>query len=405
MSRLFLTASAGALLLASCLDSPGAAAAAAPDRSLPAFQTELLDLAFGAASALPVNPHVKNRSLAQEDVVDACLELGQPRRARVFIEQIENWRRGAGYADLAFHLASRGATAEAKECLELARQIAEQPEEESGQGWRNDRIRIKIARTLLWLGEADQAAEMTAGTADSEAGEMADARARATDEAGFDARMEALDAVVATLNFDLLHNALLDCAHLYGRFYGDAARRARAEERVKASWGSLPVLVRIELMMELARQSLAHADAAKALALIGETQLILDSNAWTPEDQIQLRAQLALLRHRAGDPAKARAEADAAHGLFEVERVRIVDVYRAGALRHLAEAYQEFGDTAAAREVYRQALGEATVNPNSRPRAMDLATLCASMALRGVEPDAALWERLREVRAALGDPW
>lgn len=402
MKTLLAPALAAALMTSSCLDSQAIPVA---DQPISAAQAELLELAFGAASALPANPHIKNRSLAQEEVVTACLELDQPQRALVFAGQIDNWRRGAAYADCAFHLAQRGATAEVSRLLDLAREVASHPEEEGGEGWRSDRIRVKIARTQLWLGQDQLAAEMVAGADVSEADEMADARAHYADAAAFDAHMEAVPAAVETLNFDLVRNALVDCAELFNQFYDDAVRRDRAEQLIKSSWGSLPIMVRTELMLQLVEFALDHADSAKALALVNETQEILDGSTWRAEDEIAMRARLAALRHRAGDPAKARAEADAARGLYEVERVRIVDIDRAGTLRPVAEAYRTLGDVPSALAVYQQAAAEATVNPNSRPRAMDLAALCCSMAVYGIEPDAELWQRLREMRAALGDPW
>src|SRR5262245_33770520 len=75
------------------------------DEPIAPFRGELLDIAFRAASAFPVDPHIKNRSRAQEAVVKTALELGQPQRALVETEQIDNWRRGACYAELAFYCA------------------------------------------------------------------------------------------------------------------------------------------------------------------------------------------------------------------------------------------------------------------------------------------------------------
>lgn len=393
---------AAALLLAGCLDAQSAPVL---DQPIPAYQTELLDLAFDAASALPLNPHVKNRSLAQESVVAASLKLGQPQRALAYNEQIKNWRRGAGYADYAFYLAQQGGADQVPHYLALARAVADNPDETDGQDWRGDRIRVKIARTLLWLGQTDEAAAVAAGASASEAGELADVRIQQADSAVFEAALEAADAAVLTLNFDLVRNALMDCAHLFGRFYAEPELRDRAEAKIKSSWGSLPLMVRLELMMTLAEQALQRTDPVKTLALTEESLTMLQSAVWLPEDEIRLRAQLAALRHRAGDAATARAEADAALGLYEVQRVRIVDIDRAEALRHLAECYQVMGDRAAALAVYRRAAEEAVVNPNSRPRAMDLTALCVSLATNGVEPDAALWEQLRAVQTGLADPW
>jgi hypothetical protein len=71
----------------------------------------------------------------------------------------------------------------------------------------------------------------------------------------------------------------------------------------------------------------------------------------------------------------------------------------------VAEAYAAMGDRAAALAVYREAIAAGVGNPNSRPRAEDLAATCTSMARADIEPDDALWARIRTIRDGLGDPW
>jgi len=92
------------LVLAGCSRRDEHAAAVSPvDAPLEAYQRELLEIAFEAASAIPSDPHIKSRSQAQAAVVTACLELNQPQRALGYIERIDDWRRGTAYADLARH--------------------------------------------------------------------------------------------------------------------------------------------------------------------------------------------------------------------------------------------------------------------------------------------------------------
>src|SRR5688500_16747236 len=95
------------------------------DPPLAAYRAELLAVAFEAASAMPRVPHLKNRSRAQEQVVQACLELDQPRCAATFAKGIEDWRRGTAYADVASHRARHGDRAQATRCIDLAREVAD----------------------------------------------------------------------------------------------------------------------------------------------------------------------------------------------------------------------------------------------------------------------------------------
>src|SRR6185503_20684098 len=72
--------------------STAAPSSSVPNEALAPYQAELLDLAFETVSKMPAVPHIKNRTRAQEEIVEAALALGQPKRARAFSDRIENWR-------------------------------------------------------------------------------------------------------------------------------------------------------------------------------------------------------------------------------------------------------------------------------------------------------------------------
>ncbi len=387
----------------------------ATEPRLEPYRAELLELAYGAASAFPRNPHIKNRSRAQEAVVMAALELDQPTRALRYIEGIDNWRRGKTYADLAYHEAQHGRMASVQKYLDLALTIAEganvesrEPASDSVEGtqeWRRDRIRTSIARTYVFLGQDEKAARIAAGAEDSEIGRVHIEHAQKNVKADFDVQVAAIDKLVATGSFEQLIAALQSYAVLFGRFYDDADRRALVEARIETAWAKMPIQVRLDTLMALTNHALEHKDSPKALELVNAADKLLDSTQSSAESHVPLRAQLAALRFRVGDVERARKSADDALALYEKDGAKIVNMYRAGVLRPLAEAYQAMGDTAQARKVYAMALEEGVVNPNSRPRAEDLAATACSMAVHGVEPDAALKKRLAEVRAGLGNPW
>jgi hypothetical protein len=376
------------------------------DTPLAPYQARLLDQAFAAASAMPLNPHLKNRSRIQQAVGAACFELDQPRRALGYIEQIGDWRRGEGLADFAFYCARHGATSGIEHYLDLAHQVAESSSKgANSQDWQIDRIKVTIAKTHVWMGHASEAARLTAGAADSEAGKVEAIQAMLIDPASFEKRMQELDAIVATGNFDQTRGALETYAQLFNRFYDDTQKREQIEREVKDSWTKLPTMVRIDVLLELAGFAADHHDQAKALALVDETQGIFENAEWTPEFQIPLMARIAQLRHRSGDKDRARRDNDAAFTMFEAKRGEIVDIYRAGVLRTLAETHVSLGDASAALKVYELAIEAGVENPNSRPRAEDLSATCCSMATNGVEPDAELWTRIAKIQAGLGEPW
>jgi tetratricopeptide (TPR) repeat protein len=410
----FVAALAGNLLLVSllcgCDKKTNDAAAIQPlrttsllsDQALTAYQTQLLDLAFNTASAIPVQPHIKDRCKAQEAVVAACLKLDQPRRALGYIERIDDWRRGLAYADLALYGVRHGAVEESQRYLQLAGQISGT---ENLETWRSDTIKARIAQTYAWMGHQQQAETMEAGLETPESGKVAGIQAIRSEPGLFDEQIVRLDHLIASGQFDTIRNALEAYARLFDRFYADPKRRSLLEEKIMASMTLLPALVRIELLMSLATVAQDHHDPAKALEFVTQSHQLLDSAQWRPEHRVALMAQLAVLRFRAGDQNTAITERGAALAFYETNRSSIVNIYRATALRRLAEAYQSMGDTDRARSVYQLAVEEGMDNPNSRPRAEDLSATCCSMALNAVEPDAKLWMRLRQIHDGLRAPW
>jgi tetratricopeptide (TPR) repeat protein len=370
------------------------------DQPLAEYQVKLLDLAFQTASAIPKNPHIKDRSRAQEAVVTACLKLEQPGHAAQYCEGIDDWRRGLCFAELAFYYAKRGAVEPAKDYLAKARKICDE-----AQDWRKDTINVKMAQVLVLLGQNDQASQYEIGVVDSQKGKVAGIRAMQCDEGAFDEQMQALASLGKEGGFDILQNIEQAYAVLFNRFYSDTQRRDRTEREMKSLWNTMPYFIRMELLMTLAGFALNHGDAVKALELVHEADQLVKDGQWRLDHRISIIAGLSALRFRAGDTVTARNDCDAVLGLYDAQRLSIVNIDRARTLHKLAEAYQVMGDTETALMVYKKAVEEGVENPNSRPRAEDLSAACCSLALSAVEPDAELWDRLNQIREGLSQPW
>lgn len=386
------------------------------DAPIAAFRTELLELAFRSATEIPLQPHARSRAREQEAVANACVELDQSARARSYLDQIGDWRRGAGYADLAYHCAMKGRAEFVPELLELAQGIANVAAKDAPSAppagevdvsgaWQRDRIRSKIARAHFALGETAAAQPFATGLAGSEAGRVLAEQARATDAAAFDEQLSVLSTVVVKGSFDEVCGALDALVQLWTRFQGDAPRRARIEEQMSATWTKVPMLVGVEARFDLASGALEAGDTESARTWLRGVRDLLRIAQWDTEVEVGVRARIGAFLQRAGDTEAARKEIGDALALFDRQHDKIVNIERAGALRHIAEAWQALGDTAAALRTYRRALDEGVVNPNSRPRALDLSATCRSMAVAGVEPDAETWERMRAIRAGLAAPW
>ena len=349
------------------------------DKEMSQFQVDLLNLAFDTATSIPVEPHIKDRSKAQEAVVATCLELGQPMRAEAFIEKMNNWRCGLCYARLALYCEEQGYSHDAQEYLKLAEHSSE-----GVDGWRKDQITAVINQVRDLPKQVHEQLEK---------------------EDLFDEQVASLDAMIAAGGFDSSKNALTSYAQLFDCFYENTERRLLIEEKIKTSWDKLPMTVRFELLTKLADIALQHSDPQKALELVNDTQSLLDDYQWPPDVRIPMMATLIELRFRSGDVEKARLDADAAQSLFNSQKEKILNIDRAQTLRSLAEAYHTIGDAQGTLLIYKLAVEAGTENPNSRPRAEDLSATCCSMALNSVEPDAALWTRIYQIKDGLGQPW
>jgi tetratricopeptide (TPR) repeat protein len=373
----------------------------------------LLRLAFDTASAIPVMPHEKDRARAQEEVVAAAIDNGRLDLAEAWVERIDTWRRGSAYADLAFALAAGGDRPEVRRYLVLAAAIADREAD-----WRRDRIRMKIARVHARLGETAEAARIGATLPESEVGKLAEVRIEsmplaagdeqalvAAERKAFEQEIEALDRILASQMFDPTRHALDAFVALHARQYADESRRDLLEARIRGGWNLVPVDIRIDLLLRLARNAQSSGDLGTSRRLVADATAMAEAGSWIAEHEVPLLGRLADASQRAGNGEEARRLAAKAIEVFDAKRETIFDIYRAGALRPVAEAYAVMGDRESAAAIYRRAIEEGFGNPNARPRALDLSATCLSMASSGTLPDEGTATRLREIRGLLGDPW
>jgi tetratricopeptide (TPR) repeat protein len=391
----------------------GAAAPAVPaeqaelprDPTLAAFQTKLLELAYRAASAIPTNYQLKERSLCQEEVVRACLELGQLRRAEEFMGGIQNWRRGLCAAELAYRCVELGHPGPVARYLESAEDVAKQALADQEQTWRIDSIRAAIAKTHLSMGQVEEAARFDAALDIAVVGDVLATKALYLDAEGFEAQLKNVDAILSAFNFDQLKVALGGLVPVYERFYADTDRRERVEQKILSSWAKLPPDVQLDLALGLAGVAADQGDLERSRTLLEEGRRIVDGFRGEMHLRVPMLARLALARGRAGDAASARREVDAALAEFEQGSADLADFRRPDVLRPIAETYHSLGHADAALMIYKRAIAEGGQNPNLRPRVEDLVSTCCSLALRGIEPDEGMWKQMEELIQGLKSPW
>lgn len=396
------------------------------DRVLPAapladYQQQLLDRAYRAVSKMPLDPHVRNRSVAQEKIVQVCLKLGQPALASTYAEGIANWRRATAFADIASHYARLGELSRAKVPLEKAERLFRAADEyrkgsiiatgenkvmvESLADWRIDRVKAHIAKAYYLLGGADAAAEWRRGTGDDETPKIDAMEATLCTPENFEEVLDGLAALADTKHFEAVKAALLGFTELYERFYGNDDKRTKVEAALTKYRQGVPLFIQIEVLLEMADAADAYGDKPKTLEWVNAADALLESTSYLPRMHFPPMSRIIALRYRAGQADQAAEQLQQLAGLYEEKRDSITDIHRAAILCRLGEAAATIGDTEQALRFYAQAADEGQINPNSRPQADDLNEISRSMALNAVTPSGALSAVLDEMNNKLGNPW
>ena len=377
-------------------------------------RTDLLHLAFQAASAFPIEPHGKNRSRVQEKVALACLDIDEPQLAQRFATAIADWRRGCVLADCASYGVLHGDRSEVEKQLAAAEMVAHEIERDPDQQeWRRDSIKMKIARAYALMGKLDEAAKQSSGI-DPASGLAYDAGWAATTASRAELitadtlarELAAMDETLVQEGTGHAYTALVTCGRLYEKFYADPERRALIEKRIDLTAQSkVPTDLRLSTRIHIAKVALDHGDQTKGLELYGKAKELADQTEWSKDAQVAFAPQLAAVRFRAGERDQAMADLDAALLLYQQERDGFRVTKRAEILRPFAEALHSLGDDQRAAEIYALVIEEGMENPNSRPRAEDIADTCVSMAKHGFRPDPKLLARIHQIVRGLGDPW
>lgn len=365
-----------------------------------ASQKRLLQLAFDTVSAVPARPHIKTRCRLQERAAIVALESDQPQLAETYVTHIKDWRRGTGHAYIGLYYARKDEPVKAREQLEVAEKIAH-----AIKDWHKERVKTHIARAYIVLGEAAKARELTGDIEELEAVRAQKTEARVSRENQFEEQVGKIEKLLDSERFDIKRQALIAACQLSDNFYDDSCKRQQLESIITSSWDDIPVFIRIDLILRMSESALSHIDKARATHLTQRAADEYNNATWKPRHGIPVQARVAALTYRAGERNKAESLAEEALMNYREKEKSIVNIYRADTLVPLAEAYATMGNSSQALKLFRQALDAGFVNPNSRPRAEDLAMICCSMVKRDIEPSPTLWEHLRERRNQLGDPW
>lgn len=363
------------------------------DEPVDDFRLELIDLAWQAATSYPLNPHIKNRAKAEEQVVNGALGIKQSHLAWGYAKKVVNWRRGACYAEIAHYLIEQGDSEHVEYFLRQAILHSKDPQ----QGWRQARVKARVAAARVLMGNAEGAEGLIDDEDYAGQGESIGAQAALASVEAFDQLVAALDDMVATQGYNETLAAMFGYADMYRHYYENEDRRKLLLDRTKTAWKDMPGIRRFEVMLKFIDAAIANDDLKTALVLIDETDTIRQSFSWPVDYDLKFRSDIARYRVAIGQDKAARFLLNESIEVLEQKLESLENFYRAGALRPIAEGFAVLGDKERAREIYARVVELGAVNPNIRPRVSDITATCVSMALHNIEPDAELLSKIQQI--------
>ncbi len=419
MKRLFIHACVGLLLPEASLGSLGPSAQprlspAAPlsdgalDKEVRSSQQlKLLDMAFSGVSKMPVKPHIKNRSRSQQQVVEAALELGRPEQAERYIRHIQNWQHWMGCANLAFFYAQHGRRHLARKSLRYAEAALEMSERlrsgsivttgpnpliDSLKGWRFRQVKARVDETH-WLLSLTPLANAVGGMADRQVQDWG-------------ASMSVLRTIPRHIGFEVMAETLAGMAKLADECCAAADIGRLLEIDILPRMERTPIFFQIDVLNSLAEICVRRGDNQRAMEIVACTESLINHQLLAPRFFISETAKLIVLRFKVAVKSQA-ATRDIDHLMeyYRDKRGVIVNIDRASLVCRMAEIYHLIGMKDTALDIYSQAIDEAMVNPNSRPRSQDICSICCSLALNNVKPSDALLVKLEKAISQLGSPW
>ena len=359
---------------------------------------ESLDWAFRFAAAIRTDP--KDRSRAEEAVVQELAAIGALDRAVERAGEIDDWRRGTALADLAVAFALEGRSEQARSLIDKAEAVRA-----GVSGWQNPRIQAHVADALAALGETDRSGTIASSLAAEDKqyiGRAAAIVAVAMAAGGqVDKGMERLAALASETDFDTTYWRTEGYMDIARRKELPRSQRERALEAARVSALGIPGWQKAQSLVEVGEllQELGETERARESVQKAEEEVALLSSGMTTKAALLSNVARAWARLGRRDHAErlSKEGLEIAAGAMVTEKPALY--------ASVASGFLAAGDAAGAARVYTLALDAAEQLQNARPRALAVVAICRSLATSGAPLDGATRDRLGKVFAGLKDPW
>ena len=357
-----------------------------------------LDMAFRFASA--IDPDPKDKAMAQEAVVLEYGRLGAFDTAIRKAGEIEGWRRGTAYADLAGLLVERGRNAEAQPLIEKARSVRAMV-----MDWHGPRIEAHVADVLARMGEVNTTQKIARDLSSDElqyAGRSLAAVAVGHAARGdFETAMKGLDEGGVNPDLVVVQGRVSAYVEISGLRNLTETQRRKALQAGHAAAAAMPGWQKAELLDEVARGWIAFGDRETARRCLGDAEQAVRPLPATMPAKGPLLNRLAATYGRAGENGKAVELLR----LAEREAGETIAIDQPAILAGTAAGWDALGNDTESRRLLAKAIATAEGLVNARPRALALVSICRAMGRQDLPLDDAVKSRLERLYAGLKAPW
>jgi hypothetical protein len=369
-------------------------------------KTEALEWGFKFASAIPVKPHIADRSKSQYQILEVYLERDMPDEMAESASRIADWRECLSYADLAVHFALKSRDEKVQDYINLAKECRNRL---TGwkRSWQRDRILLRIAEAQVISGQFD-AAEKSESELPAESASLARTLrlSRIDGPVDYENSVTKLQSMENSKHMEVQR----DVARAYLQILRQMGPKATAEQcsflqaRVYGLVENLPQLLQHEILCSLSRAAFAAGRKEMGCRILEDAEKRLKLRQLKARFDVATLTELSRIWAKEGqDLQRAESILNEAKDLLLKSGLKGTD--RVTALISLAEGYVDFGNRDAAWDYFRQALQTAGLQTNARPRAMAITQICAAIGRWGLPlPDDMVKEITRHYEA-LGNPW
>lgn len=365
-----------------------------------------LEWGFKFASAIPVKPHIVDRSKSQYSVLEYYLEADLTDDAAIQAARIADWRRCLFNADLAYYYTEK------KDSPKVAQYIGAAFDCRNGidgwqAGWQKDRVLLRIAEAQVMAGQWGDVEKIEEELPSEFAARTTALRfSRMDGPADYEKRLDQLKPLEISEHMEVQRDVALAYIEILKQLGNGATDEqcATLQARIYRLSEKLPLMVQHEIFCSLSRDAFeaGHGDMGR--------DVLNDATGKMTRRELNARYDVAALSELAriwqvlaGESRKAASLLEKAETLMSGSGLKSTN--RVAPLVSLALGYGVCGKEDDAWNYVAMALHAAESQVNARPRAIAITEICNGIARWGAPLSKDIEKELIRLHEGLGDPW